>query len=220
MTATAGGLLLLLLMVISIVALQRRRVLRNRNFGRSDDRCSFVYYSNDVHVVLPSYDEAMQARTLQAPPPYQGGDNQTTAAPLTARRHALNALGEEYISLVRAIFFLFFNFIFVLFLNFLSYILEAAQRGENEYETIDDLTTATENTPPQTSEGEPIYASIQRVLGGNPQNVSHDENNGTENEISPSTQEESASPSDDADCNDDQSDSMVDDSDRAPLISN
>ncbi|XP_057314985.1 sushi, von Willebrand factor type A, EGF and pentraxin domain-containing protein 1-like [Hydractinia symbiolongicarpus] len=188
-TATAGGLLLLLLIVISIVALQRRRVLRNRNFGRSDDRCSFVYYSNDVHVVLPSYDEAMQARTLQAPPPYRGGDNQTTAAPLTARRHALNAL-------------------------------EAAQRGENEYETIDDLTTATENTPPQTSEGEPIYASIQRVLGGNPQNVSPDENNGTENEINRSTEEESASPSDDVDCNDDQSDAMVDDSDRAPLISN
>lgn len=74
---TAGGLLLLLLIVITLVAFQRRRLARNQR-GRSgghrlsgdDDRMSFVYYSNDVHVMLPSYDEAMQNRRINHPPPY------------------------------------------------------------------------------------------------------------------------------------------------------
>lgn len=77
-TSTAGGLLLLLLLVIAIVACQRRRIARlqiERVSGRhrlnsDDDRLAFVYYSNDVHVVLPSYDEAMQARRVNNPPPY------------------------------------------------------------------------------------------------------------------------------------------------------
>ena len=74
-TGTAGGLLLLLLLLIVVVACQRRRIARRIDHQRfingDDDRCSFVYYSNDVHVVLPSYDEAMLARRPQ-PPPYIG----------------------------------------------------------------------------------------------------------------------------------------------------
>jgi len=77
--STAGGLLLLLLIVITVVAFQRRRFSLGRR-GRSggahgdDDRMSLVYYSNDVHVVLPSYDEAMQTRRLNNPPPYAQED--------------------------------------------------------------------------------------------------------------------------------------------------
>ena len=42
-----------------------------------DDRYSFVYYSNDVHVVLPSYDEAMQG--VRQPPPYNNQENVISA---------------------------------------------------------------------------------------------------------------------------------------------
>lgn len=81
-TSTAGGLLLLLLLVIAVVACQRRRIARlqrDRVNGRhrlnsDDDRLAFVYYSNDVHVVLPSYDEAMQARRVNNPPPYMSNE--------------------------------------------------------------------------------------------------------------------------------------------------
>lgn len=88
-TSTAGGLLLLLLLVITLVACQRKRLNRRRRGcgGRrrlssdADDRMSFVYYSNDVHVVLPSYDEAMQNhRQLAVPPPYAVNDNNENAS--------------------------------------------------------------------------------------------------------------------------------------------
>ena len=78
-TATAGGLLLLLLLVVTLVACQRRRIARNnprnghQRMNSDDDRYSFVYYSNDVHVVLPSYDEAMQTTRRTHPPPYIDG---------------------------------------------------------------------------------------------------------------------------------------------------
>ena len=82
-TATAGGLLLLLLLLITLVAIQRRRLARNgghRNRSRSrDDRYAFLYYSNDVHLVLPSYDEAIQGRRPQ-PPPYTSDPPSTTTS--------------------------------------------------------------------------------------------------------------------------------------------
>ena len=82
-TATAGGLLLLLLLLITLVAIQRRRLARNggrRNRSRSrDDRYAFLYYSNDVHLVLPSYDEAIQGRRPQPPPYTSGSANITTS---------------------------------------------------------------------------------------------------------------------------------------------
>lgn len=85
-TAIAGGLLLLLLLLISIVACQRKRLNRRRS-GRSGrrrlssdvDRMSFVY-SNNVHVMLPSYDEAMQNQRLNFPPPY-AADAASTVQP-------------------------------------------------------------------------------------------------------------------------------------------
>ncbi|XP_047131921.1 CUB and sushi domain-containing protein 3 isoform X2 [Hydra vulgaris] len=86
---TAGGLLMLLLLLIVAVACQRRRIARRINRQRyingDDDRCSFVYYSNDVHVVLPSYDEAMLARRLQ-PPPY----NENTACANNASQNEIS----------------------------------------------------------------------------------------------------------------------------------
>ena len=76
-TATAGALLLILLIVISLVAYQRRRIalahrqqaraVASEGLGETNDRFSFVYYTNDIHVVLPSYDEAVGTG---APPPY------------------------------------------------------------------------------------------------------------------------------------------------------
>jgi len=90
-TSTAGGLLLLLLLVIAIVACQRRRIarLQREHSGRhrlntDDDRLSFVYYSNDVHVVLPSYDEAMQARRINNPPPYAPDEVELSTAAANA----------------------------------------------------------------------------------------------------------------------------------------
>ena len=81
-TATAGGLFLLLLLLITLVAIQRRRLARNGgrcNRSRSrDDRYAFLYYSNDFHLVLPSYDEAIQGRRPQ-PPPYTSGPANTTS---------------------------------------------------------------------------------------------------------------------------------------------
>ena len=108
-TATAGALLLLLLIVISLVAYQRRRIaINNRRQGRErlneDDRYSFVYYSNDVHVVLPSYDEAM--RVQGAPPPY---GNDATAGTATVTENVNNDQGR-----LGDVFFSFLIYLFLL----------------------------------------------------------------------------------------------------------
>ena len=76
-------MLLLLLLLITLVAIQRRRLARSggrRNRSRSrDDRYAFLYYSNDFHLVLPSYDEAIQGRRSQ-PPPYTSDPASTTTS--------------------------------------------------------------------------------------------------------------------------------------------
>jgi len=105
-TATAGGLLLLLLVVITFVAFQRRRLARHSRGRRGrhrlsdDDRYAFLYYSNDFHLVLPSYDEAMQGRRPQ-PPPYASNeanerDNPAAATPSApASNIGINVVGES-----------------------------------------------------------------------------------------------------------------------------
>lgn len=79
-TGTAGGLLGLLLVIIAFVICQRRRLVRRMRLATSrrartaEDERMLIYYSNDYHFFLPSYDEAMRARPTE-PPPFEEAVN-------------------------------------------------------------------------------------------------------------------------------------------------